>query len=65
MSLTDLMSGAGLTLYPILALAIFLAVFAVITARTFAPARREQLRDAGRLPLHEDTIAPSPRGDHR
>lgn len=65
MSLTDLMSGAGLTLYPILALAIFLAVFAGISARTFAPGRRDELRNAGRLPLHEEAHPASARGDHR
>lgn len=53
MKLSDIMSGANLTLYPKVALVLFLLAFVVVLVRTFNPgARAEQARAAG-LPLDD------------
>ena len=60
MTLTDLMSGAGLSAYAEVALVLFLLAFAVIVFRIFAPGRRQEMDRAARLPL-DDGQAPTPR----
>ena len=58
MTLTDLMSGAGLSIYAQLALLIFLAVFVAIVIRTFAPSRNQVMDELSRLPLEDERIVP-------
>ena len=55
MSLTDIMSGSGLSVYTEIALLLFLAAFIGIVWRAFSPSRSETLRRAARLPLDDDT----------
>ena len=57
MSLTDLMSHSDLSIYPQIALVIFLAVFASMAIRVFlSPRRREHYARAAWLPLEEGRI---------
>jgi cbb3-type cytochrome oxidase subunit 3 len=53
MRLSDIMSGAGLSVYAQIALLIFLATFVAIVIRTFAPSRRREMDEAARLPLDD------------
>jgi cbb3-type cytochrome oxidase subunit 3 len=54
MSLTDVMSNAGLSGYAVVAMLLFLAAFLVIAVRTFWPSRRQEMDEASRLPLEDD-----------
>lgn len=58
MNLTDLMSGAGLSIYAQVALVIFVAVFVAIVIRTFAPSRRTVMDDLSRIPLDDGRVVP-------
>ncbi|MFN8579979.1 MAG: cbb3-type cytochrome c oxidase subunit 3 [Gemmatimonadaceae bacterium] len=58
MSLTDIMSGAGLSVYAQVALLLFLVAFLGIVVRTFSPKRRQEMDRAARLPLDDDTLTP-------
>ena len=61
MKLVDVMSGAGLSGYAIVALLLFVFAFLAIVARTFAPgAKARHAYDAG-LPLQDDDSEPAPR----
>ena len=60
MRLTDIMSGAGLSIYAQIALVIFVAVFVAIVLRTFAPSRRKEMDELARLPLEDERIVPLP-----
>ena len=55
MSLTEIMSGSGLSVYTEIALLLFLAAFIGIVWRAFSPSRAETLRRAARMPLDDDT----------
>lgn len=58
MSLTDIMSHSDLSTYPQVALIIFLAVFASMTARIFLSRhRRDVYARAASLPLDDARIA--------
>ena len=58
MSLTDIMSGSSLAVYPQIALIIFLSVFVTVAARTFLSRRRRDAWErAATLPLDEGRIA--------
>ena len=46
MKLSDLMSGAGLSISAEIALVIFLAAVVAIVVRTFAPSRRRAMDEA-------------------
>lgn len=59
MTLTDLMSGSGLVAFAEAALVLFLLAFAGVLVRTFAPARRAELENAGRMPLQDDSTRAS------
>ena len=54
MSLTDIMSSAGLAFYAEVALVLFLVVFLVVVVRLFLPSRRREMDEASRLPLDDD-----------
>ena len=55
MSLTHIMSAAGLSVYTEIALLLFLAAFIGIVWRAFSPGRAETLRRAARMPLDDET----------
>ncbi len=64
MSLTDIMSGSGLSVYTEIALLLFLAAFIGIVWRAFSPNRAEFLRRVARMPLDDDTPqTPRDRGE--
>ena len=54
MSLTEIMSNAGLTRYAEWALLLFMFAFVLILVRVFRPARRKALEEQARLPLQDD-----------
>ena len=60
MKLSDIMSGAGLSIYAEIALVIFLAAFVAIVVRTFAPSRRRSMDEAARLPLDDGRTVSGP-----
>lgn len=59
MSLTDLMSNAGLSSYAEIALILFLASFLGIAWWVFRPSARLRWQAAARLPLDDGPTAPS------
>ncbi|MEI2719520.1 MAG: CcoQ/FixQ family Cbb3-type cytochrome c oxidase assembly chaperone [Gemmatimonadales bacterium] len=59
MSLTDLMSNAGLSSYAEVALILFLASFVGIAWWVFRPSARLRWQEAARLPLEDAPVAPS------
>ncbi|HEX6942869.1 MAG TPA: cbb3-type cytochrome c oxidase subunit 3 [Gemmatimonadaceae bacterium] len=58
MSLTEIMSNAGLSRYAEVALLLFVFAFAVILLRIFRPGQRNRLEQQARLPLDDDAPAP-------
>lgn len=64
MSLTEIMSAAGLSRYAEVALVLFFLAFLVILWRIYAPSRKRALERASRIPLDDDNDPPSThRGD--
>ncbi|MFM9956815.1 MAG: hypothetical protein ACKVZJ_01955 [Phycisphaerales bacterium] len=57
MSLTDVMSGAGLGVFPSIALVIFLGVFVVAVWRAFSKSGASARAAAARLPLEDAPLA--------
>jgi cbb3-type cytochrome oxidase subunit 3 len=53
MSLTDLMSGAGLSHYAVVALVLFFSVFVAVCAWLWWPTRRNRWSDIATLPLSD------------
>lgn len=51
MRLSDIMSAMDLSVYPQVALVIFLGVFAAVAFRTFARGRKNELEKLAMLPL--------------
>ena len=62
MSLTEIMSNAGLTRYAEWALLLFLFAFLLILVRLFRPSQRVELEAQAKLPLEDE---PSPRHHDR
>jgi cbb3-type cytochrome oxidase subunit 3 len=58
MSLTEIMSNAGLSRYAEVALLLFVFAFVVILWRIFRPGQRNRLEQQARLPLDDDSPAP-------
>lgn len=58
MSLTEIMSNAGLSRYAEVALLLFVFAFVVILWRIFRPGQRARLEQQARLPLDDDSPAP-------
>lgn len=56
MSLTEIMSSAGLTFWPIAGLVLFLLAFVMIGIRTFARGSRQEQKEAAMLPLEEARV---------
>jgi cbb3-type cytochrome oxidase subunit 3 len=61
MSLTEIMSNAGLSRYPEIALLLFVFAFIVILLRVFLPSRKRTFERAARLPLDDDASPSSTR----
>lgn len=59
MSLTEIMSSAGLSRYAEIALVLFVVAFVLIVWRIYLPSRKRTLEQAARLPLEGDA-PPSP-----
>lgn len=65
MSLTEIMSAAGLSGYAEVALVLFFLAFLGILWRVFRPSRRQELERHKTMPLDHDTPAhPRTRGSH-
>jgi cbb3-type cytochrome oxidase subunit 3 len=58
MTLTDLMSGSGLSHYAIVALVLFFAAFVAIGVWVWMPSHRQWWTDAARIPLDDTTPPP-------
>lgn len=56
MSLTEIMSSAGLTFWPIAGLVLFLLAFLMIGVRTFSRGSRQDQKEAAMLPLEEARV---------
>jgi cbb3-type cytochrome oxidase subunit 3 len=56
-SLTDVVSGAGLSMYAEIALVIFLIAFVGIVISLFAPGKRRMYEHLRRLPIDDDKAA--------
>ncbi|HEX6313524.1 MAG TPA: cbb3-type cytochrome c oxidase subunit 3 [Gemmatimonadaceae bacterium] len=54
MSLTEIMSNAGLSRYAEWALLLFMFAFVLILVRIFRPSRRDEMKRNARLPLRDD-----------
>lgn len=63
MRLSDIMSGAGLSIYAEIALVIFFGAFIAIVIRTFMPSRRREMDEAARLPLDDGNTVPRQPGE--
>jgi hypothetical protein len=62
-SLSELMSAMDLSVYPQVAMVIFLAVFASVTWRVFTKRAAEDCREAALLPLEDEVRrGPGPGG---
>lgn len=59
MSLTDVMSGAGLWVFPSIALLIFVVVFGAAIWRAWSPAGEASRRRMAALPLQDDPAVPA------
>jgi len=53
MKLSDIMSAANLTLYPMIALILFLAVFLAVAVRLLLPGREAEWERDAALPLED------------
>jgi cbb3-type cytochrome oxidase subunit 3 len=62
-SLTDVVSGAGLSVYAEIALVIFLVAFLGIVISLFAPGKRRMYEHLRRLPIDGDSPLPLYRDD--
>lgn len=54
MRLTDIMSAADLSVWPQIALVIFLAIFTAVVIKTFAKSQQKSHDEASFLPLEDD-----------
>lgn len=63
MSLTDIMSHMQLTVWPEVALVIFLGVFVLMAWSTFARADRTEHEEASQIPLEDEVYSREVRGE--
>lgn len=54
MRMTDVISALGLTIFPIVALVLFLAAFVAVLLQVTSKARRSEFDRAASLPLADD-----------
>jgi cbb3-type cytochrome oxidase subunit 3 len=59
MGLADVIGHAGLSGFTVVAMILFMAAFVAVVAWTFAPRRRRELDETGRLPLDDETAGPA------
>lgn len=64
MRLTDIMSRLDLSVYPQIALVMFLIIFAAAMKHVFSRARTEEFRRGSTLPLESDDQLPAPPTNH-
>lgn len=57
MTMTDIVSHAGLSIYAEVAMVLFLLAFVAIGVWTFWPSRQEEMDHAAQLPLDDDTTS--------
>ena len=57
MSLSELMSNADLTIYPKIALIIFMGVFVLVTLRVVLMGRKQNVDEMARLALDDGEVA--------
>lgn len=60
MRLTDVMSHLGLSIYPMVALPLFLFVFVGVLVQVFARPRKAEMDRCSRLPLEDPSVKPTP-----
>ncbi|MFO0830772.1 MAG: hypothetical protein U0637_02900 [Phycisphaerales bacterium] len=58
MSLTEIMSAAGLTFYPIAAMILFLLAFTIVLARVLSRKNARTLEQYSFMPLEDDARTP-------
>jgi cbb3-type cytochrome oxidase subunit 3 len=58
MSLTDIMSAAGLSSYAVVALLLFIVAFLIIVLRVFLPSKKRGWERAARMPLDDERPQP-------
>jgi len=63
--LTDIMSGADLTIFPEIGLLIFLGVFASVALRVYGRRRTDEHERWAAMPLEEAPARPAPRSGDR
>jgi cbb3-type cytochrome oxidase subunit 3 len=56
MSLTDIMSSAGLTFWPIAGLVLFMFAFVLVAFRTFGRGSKQAQQEAASLPLQDAPV---------
>ncbi len=59
MSLTEIMSGAGLSRYAEVGLVLFFIAFVIILWRIYLPSRKAKWERDARLPLNDQPTPPS------
>lgn len=62
MKLVDVMSNAGLSVYAVVALVLFLSAFLAVVFLILMPGSRERFAEAARLPLDDDSTPRTPAG---
>lgn len=63
MSLTEIMSSAKLSVYPIIGLIFFMIAFGTVMWRVFAKGNKRALDEASRIPLEDVPVTTFPRAD--
>ena len=56
MSLTEIMSSAKLSIYPIVGLIFFMIAFGAVMWRVFAKGNKQALDEASRIPLEDAPV---------
>lgn len=60
MRLSDVMGGAGLSGYAMIAMILFMLVFVAIVIRVFWPSRRDEMERARHIPFDDTPAGPGP-----
>ncbi len=65
MSLTEIMSSAKLSIYPIVGLIFFMIAFGTVMWRVFAKGNKQALDEASRIPLEDAPVTTFSRADEK